>query len=275
MSHQLNPALNNYIRGAKGPLGFNISELSIPLALYLSSPTTSTVLNTGTPATDGVGVDTWNSIAGGSVFAQATGAVQPLCKTNIKNGLQVVRFDGVAKTMTGNTASKAILNSKPGCTIVLAIGWTAYNAVAVTTPFGFTTTSGGSKVNIQTGFGTTTATRAIAARALAADTLSSIATTATYGTGWAVETYEVDFAGKQGRIRRNGTTEKNWTSFTNMTAGNAESGSSQNVYLGAFGAGAFANVDLMLGVVFPGILTSTELTNVERYIGGISGITVA
>ncbi len=275
MAGHFNPSLNHWINSPQGALAFNIANLSKPLALYLSSPKATSVLLSGAQALNGQGVDTWNSIAGIGAFTQATGGSQPLCETGIQNGLQIVRFDGSAKTMTGNTATKSLLSSKPGCTVVMAIGWTGYNSGGVSTPFGFTTTSGNSKVNCQAGAGTTTANRGMACRANAGESSSTMNTASSFGTGWAVETFEVDFANKQGRIRRNGVTQAGWTTLSNMTAGNAEAGASSAVYLGAFGAGGFANADLQLLLCYPGILTATELTGVERFVGGISGITVA
>lgn len=51
--------------------------------------------------TDGTAVSAWTDLSSNSNLAQATGIKQPLYKTNIVNGLAVVRFDGSNDVLVG------------------------------------------------------------------------------------------------------------------------------------------------------------------------------
>lgn len=70
---------------------------------------------------DAVAIGNWaNRIRGqGTAFTQATGALQPLNKTNILNGLAVVRFDGVDDFMALGAALTALLQDLSNGTVFI------------------------------------------------------------------------------------------------------------------------------------------------------------
>lgn len=71
------------------------------LALWLDASDSATVLNSGTPATDGQSISQWSDKSGSNNHAiQSNPSNQPVLTTNILNGNPVVRFDGSSQYLT-------------------------------------------------------------------------------------------------------------------------------------------------------------------------------
>ena len=96
---------------ASGVQGFSPLELSP--ALWLDASDATTITSSGSPAK----VSQWNDKSGnGYNFTQATGAAQPTLTTNAINGVSALSFDG-SDTLTSSSAADVMLSGATGATM--------------------------------------------------------------------------------------------------------------------------------------------------------------
>jgi len=204
--------------------------------------------DTGTGQTvDGTAVSTWaDQTTNGNTVTQATGANQPLYKTNILNGRPVVRFDG-----SNDVLSKTGFNNLPSGTAYRSVftvtsyrsngfGGFTYGTAASTAAFGLVINSSGN-LSVQT-FGTdyNSATTALNTGALLQEAVFN-------GLSYLIE-------------------YKNGASIGTFTTSNLNTGTN-GIQIGAEIDGSpFLNMDLAEALVFNTPLSNLEKAEVENYI---------
>jgi hypothetical protein len=100
---------------------------------WLTVRTASTVQHGGSPAGNNQGVSTWASKNGSFTYTQAdTGvdATQPILKTNIQNGLPVVRTSATTGLISTDANVRAVSQNIAGQTLIFAGGWDDFNTGA-------------------------------------------------------------------------------------------------------------------------------------------------
>jgi hypothetical protein len=241
-------------------------DLLLGLQLWLAAD--SLVLNDGDP------VATWLGSGGTAANAtQGNGANQPIFKTNILNGLPVVRFDGVASMMPFSGGNiNACLNNVPGATAILVVvdtnpaGGTATHSI-------FAFSAGASPTNSRLALGSKTAYRANATR-LDADAGSS--TVGVSPTGFHVFTVLADYAGNSLRLVTDGVLG---TAVTFVSGGGNTSAT--NTTFSRLGSRSDGNAtamfpgDLAEILLFNRALTTFERNQVEGYLAYKYGLTVS
>lgn len=244
------------------------------LLLWMSTRTAASVQSGGVTAVNNSEVDTWNSLILSHQYTQTLAGQKPLLKTNVQNGLPVIEFDGSNDFLKAEASVLTLAKAIAGMTVVISFGVVSLPA-GDGNVFNFTTGTGAgsSRVNVTV---KSTGARNITGRALDADSNSNFSTANTWTAGsFEILTCQWDFTNKQGRIRRNGTTEANWTTFTNMTAGSTSNTNSQAGNIGNLNSSTYVNVRVGDILVYPKALSDSDCQYLERGLGTIWGVSVA
>lgn len=235
--------------------GFNPTSIA-NLAFWLDATDSSTI------DTVSGAVSTWRSKVGSGSATQDTANNRPVLTTSGRNGRNVITFDGTDDFLTTST-----LSINQSFTICFAGKTTGLTAADGVNDFPYVCDGAPSTTRIVmawnwTGGGTFNGRPAIATGSTA------IQADGVYGyNDWCVFTGV--FSGASSAVRING---------TQITSGNAGTGNISALRLGerqtSLGNTAF---DGPWGafLIYSRVLTATELTTVERYLGKLFAVTVA
>ena len=223
-----------------------------------------------TPVTsDGDAVALWKDRSGsGNDFQQSTGTRQPAYKTNVVNGLSVVRFN--SSTVLGAiSAALGLTNNIASITMMALLAYP--DAASVHTAFA--ANAGASGVRSRIGDGATSGEYGVGGRRLDADSFVDVPG-GTFTSGFVVQTSVLDYANADAVLRINGTQVAHSSSF--QTAGNTSATNSVSILVGAQGsvsspAQSFGGDMVVLAVAVPK-LDSTTLASVEAYLKSIAGL---
>lgn len=239
--------------------------------LWLSARNNASLLTSSAPAIDGGVVDTFTDIIGAYGYTQSLAGQKPTYKNGIQNNRSALQFDGSDDYMVAPSGARALTNGIAACTIVVAL-----NVVSLPAGdgniFNFTngTTTSSSRVNLTV---KNTGARNITGRALDADSNSNFSTAGTFSVGqWEVLIGQWDFTNKQGRILRNGVVEADWTTFTNMTAGNTSATDSQAGNIGNLNSSTYVNVQVGDILLYTSLPSQGSLNYLTRGLGHIWGV---
>jgi WD40 repeat protein len=219
---------------------------------------------------DGTAITSWADLSGnGYNYTQATTTNQPTYKTNIQNGLGVVRFDGVDDYLS--TTASAITQNVAGLTLIAVIKYnsSATQKTAVHFMRG-TGTSGARATLVSTGSNI----YSTGGRRLDSEGTQSVNSTSSSG-AFAIQTGVFDFAGTTLNQYINGAVQGTSSSF--QTAGNTSNTASLASYIGASSVTPteFLTGDVCEVIVYNRALTSTELNKIHQHLGRKWGITLA
>jgi hypothetical protein len=239
--------------------------------LWLSTRAAFTLTTSSIPSVDGDVSDLWNDQIATYGYNMSLVGQKPTYKNGLQNNLPVLQFDGTDDYMVAPAGALSLAQNISSCTIVMAM-----NVVSLPAATGniFNLTKGGdatlTRVNIAC---TSTGTRVINGRGLDADAGSSITTAGTF----TVNRFEIlvaqwDFTNKQGRIIRNGIVEADWTTFTNMTAGNTSNTASQAGNIAALNSSTYTNVQVGDIVFYQSLPSQSELAYLTHGLGHIWGV---
>jgi hypothetical protein len=189
---------------------------------------------------DGQAVSSWVNSGSGVAASNGTGAEQPLYKTNIQNGLPVVRFDGVDDDLT--TAGANI----PAAASFFLVFKTPGDTTADQRPY--VTTSNRHALRLHSGG---------AGLATILQTPSTLTYSASVGTAaWEIHGHVYDPAALRGG--RNGV----WSSGGAASGGAAAS----NLVIASSGGGQWADMDLGELIVIPSVVSVADQQRIEGYL---------
>lgn len=203
---------------------------------------------------DGTAVATWTDSSGTSNTAtQVTGANQPLFKTAVINGKPVLRFDGLNYNMHFPNDPGAVTT-----TFVVGKINVAPSSLTTYSPFVITNAAAGLRVLGRTS-GTNWGTFVSADLNSGEDLVS--------GTAVILEMTTTDTPSNSTIIYRDG--------IQKATSSAHSSGGAGANYIGAeVGSGRYINADVAEVIIYDSVLSSTNRSNVEHFLGTKYGITV-
>lgn len=212
-------------------------------------------------------VTQWDDSSGLANHAtQASGLIQPVYRTNIVNGLPVVRFDGAGDRLGLTTAGfKAITNNAAGISVFSYVDLTA---VANTSRqiLGISDGVVGNTPRLKFGQRATgTGVWAISGRRLDADTQQNLLGSATQ-TGFQPITAIIDWANSNADLYRDVASEVSTTAW--FVDGNTSATDALNCHVGAKddGTGETWLGDIAELFVYNRAVSSNEQTQLENYL---------
>lgn len=215
-------------------------------------------------------VTTWADSSGNAYdFTQATSSLKPTLRTNLLNGKNGVRFDGVDDYM-GNTTGLSIANNIAGIT-VFNVWKLTYGAVNYQTPFCISVGTSATTSRVAMGH-TPTGKNHIGGRRLDADTFASNATTADATNYPVIQSGYLDYANAKARLYINGT---GTTETTFQTVGNTSATNSLGFYIGSKASTEIDGCDMFETIVYNRKLTDAEIAVVHKYLSKKWGIPLA
>lgn len=239
------------------------SPLSLSPALWLDASDASTLYSGASLASPDGAISEWRDKSGNAFNAtQSTGVSQPLRKTAIQNGRDIVRFDGSNDYLI--SASNSLLRDVGGATIFCVRKW---NSSPTTSPIIFSVRSS-SALSIRAGiFGGIVANKAsVGGRRLDSDSFASIPSSANVSTSlFESQSGVFDYANSDLSQYINGSLDGSTTTF--QTNGNTSDTDSSGITVGATAVGTqVAHSDIAEILVFPRVLATAERQAVELYL---------
>lgn len=221
---------------------------------------------------DGTAVASWSDLSGNAYdAAQATTASQPTYKTNIQNGLGVVRFDGVDDFLSLSTGL-GMFNSVPGATVIV-VGRYAFDS---TSDISFSASVGISSSYRIAMFTTSSNKFQFAVRQTDVGGASAPFSTQT-GTPFtgAIHAGVVNYSSTQRFVYVNNALGGS-ASGAPFTSGTTSATDSTYIYVGKYGAAGYElNGDICEIVVYNRALEANEFRQLHQYLGRKWGITIA
>lgn len=221
---------------------------------------------------DGDAVATWTDGTGyARNMTQATSGSRPIFKTNILNGMPVVRFDGTDDFLGNTTIGLDLLSSKPGATFFAVVARDVTTAPGSFSPLMFVSRNTGTSARAILGAPTgATGVWSAGGRRTDADSFASVNFTASYAANaFHIVCAVIDYANSNLFLYQDGAAAGSSTSF--QTDGNSASSLTVNHYLGYSGtAGSYFDGDIAEISLFPeaisdGVRRRLEIAASLRY----------
>lgn len=243
---------------------YNPKEIS-GLQLWLDASTINQV--------DGTAVTSWADLSGNAYdAAQATTASQPTYKTNIQNGLGVVRFDGVDDFLSLSTGL-GMLNNVAGATVIV-VGRYAFDG---TSDIPFSISTGGGLTTYRVAMFTTNSNRfQFGVRRIDGGGGSApFSTQVGVPFAGAIHAGVVNYSSTERFVYVNNALGGS-ASGAPFTSGNTSATDSTYIYVGKYGAAGFElSGDICEIVVYNRALEANEFRQLHQYLGRKWGITIA
>jgi hypothetical protein len=191
---------------------------------------------------------------------QATSANRPTYRSNQIDSKATIQFDGTDDFLSLPSGALGILRNVGGATVFVV--YKASTDLTLQSGIYFSTTSAGS-IRLQLRK-TALNVFATSGRRLDADTLETINSSTTNAGNYILQSVKVDYQNTSIQQFLNNTLDGQDLTF--QTSGNTSDTDSLNAILGATNSGSYLNGNIAEVIVFNRTLSTTEFTNVNKYL---------
>jgi hypothetical protein len=191
---------------------------------------------------------------------QATSANRPTYRSNQIDSKATIQFDGTDDFLSLPSGALGILRNVAGATVFVV--YKASTDLTLQSGIYFSTTSAGS-IRLQLRK-TALNVFATSGRRLDADTLETINSSTTNAGNYILQSVKVDYQNTSIQQFLNNTLDGQDLTF--QTSGNTSDTDSLNAILGATNSGSYLNGNIAEVIVFNRTLSTTEFTNVNKYL---------
>ena len=191
---------------------------------------------------------------------QATSANRPTYRSNQIDSKATIQFDGTDDHLHLPSGALGILRNVGGATVFVV--YKASTDLTLQSGIYFSTTSAGS-IRLQLRK-TALNVFATSGRRLDADTLETINSSTTNAGNYILQSVKVDYQNTSIQQFLNNTLDGQDLTF--QTSGNTSDTDSLNAILGATNSGSYLNGNIAEVIVFNRTLSTTEFTNVNKYL---------